>query len=281
MTAPYSTQIECWRQRRISRLTAPDGWLSVVGLFWLEDGDNSVGSAPGSRVALPARAPAAVGTIRLESGRAAFRPSAGASVLVDGKPPAATAVALRPDAEGTPTVVETGGVSLYLIARQDRLAVRVKDPDSGARRAFRGITSFPIDPSWRIEARVEQGAAPTPVAIPNVLGRETSEPSPGTLVFERAGKTYRLTPVLEQGETDWFVIFADGTNGRETYGAGRFLYVPPPKDGKTVIDFNKAYNPPCVFTDFATCPLPPPQNRLPIRIEAGEKEYAHEGPARR
>ncbi|HEX4441073.1 MAG TPA: DUF1684 domain-containing protein [Thermoanaerobaculia bacterium] len=275
MTSPYPAQIESWRQRRIARLTAPDGWLSVVGLFWLEDGENSVGSATGSRVALPARAPASVGTIRLEAGRAAFRPSAGVSVLVDGKPPAATAVVLGPDAEGTPTVVETGGLSFYLIARQDRLAVRVKDPDSEARRAFRGITSFPIDPSWRIEARVEQGAAPTPIAIPNVLGKETSEPSPGTLVFERAGKTYRLTPVLEQGETDWFVIFADGTNGRETYGAGRFLYVSPAKDGKTVIDFNKAYNPPCVFTDYATCPLPPALNRLPIRVEAGEKDYAH------
>jgi uncharacterized protein (DUF1684 family) len=271
----YSAEIETWRARRVARLTAPDGWLSVVGLFWLDEGDNAVGSAPGSRVALPARAPASAGTIRLESGRAAFRPASGATILVDGKPPAGTSIALRSDADGTPTMVEAGGVSFYLISRQDRLAVRVKDPESEARRGFRGITAFPIDPSWRIEARVEQGTAPTPIAVPNVLGKETSEPSPGTLVFDRAGKTYRLTPVLEQGETDWFVIFADATNGRETYGAGRFLYVAPPVDGKTVIDFNKAYNPPCVFTDFATCPLPPPQNRLPIRVEAGEKEYGH------
>jgi uncharacterized protein (DUF1684 family) len=168
-------------------------------------------------------------------------------------------------------------VSFYPISRQGRLAIRVKDPETDARRAFRGLTYFPVDPSWRIEARVEDNAAPKPITVPNVLGAETSEPSPGTLVFERGGKTYRLTPVLEEGETDWFVIFGDATNGHDTYGAGRFLYVPPAVDGRTVIDFNKAYNPPCVFTDYATCPLPPPQNRLPIRVEAGEKEYSHGG----
>ena len=272
---PYAAEIETWRARRVARLTAPDGWLSVVGLFWLDEGDNSVGSAAGSRVALPAHAPARVGVVRLEGGRAAFRASPGARAEVDGKP-ATGATPLRSDADGGPTAVSAGGVSFYPISRQGRLAIRVKDPESEARRAFRGLTYFPIDPSWRIEARVEPGDGPRPIAVPNVLGAETSEPSPGTLVFERGGETYRLTPVLEEGETDWFVIFADATNGRDTYGAGRFLYVAPAKDGRTVIDFNKAYNPPCVFTDYATCPLPPPQNRLPIRVEAGEKEYSHE-----
>jgi len=272
----HAAGIEAWRQRRVERLTAPDGWLSVVGLFWLEDGENAVGSAPGSRVALPARAPARVGTIRLESGRAEFRPAPGAAVTVDGKP-AVGEVALKSDADGGPTVVAAGGVSFYPISRQGRLAIRVKDPESEARRAFRGLAYFPVDPSWRIEARVEENTAAKPISVPNVLGTDTSERSPGTLVFERGGATYRLTPVLEEGESDWFVIFGDATNGRDTYGAGRFLYVAPAKDGRTVIDFNKAYNPPCVFTDYATCPLPPPQNRLPIRVEAGEKEYAHEG----
>jgi hypothetical protein len=271
----HAAEIATWRARRVARLTARDGWLAVVGLFWLEDGENSVGSASGARVALPARVPASLGTIRLEGGRAAFRPAPGAAVRVDGQTAPDAGIPLRPDAEGTPTVVEADDVAFYLIARQGRLAVRVKDPRSDARRSFRGLTYFPIDPSWRIEARVEESAAPKPISVPNVLGKETSEPSPGTLVFDRGGRTYRLTPVLEEGETDWFVIFGDATNGHDTYGAGRFLYVPPARDGKTVIDFNKAYNPPCVFTDYATCPLPPPQNRLPIRVEAGEKEYAH------
>ena len=268
----YAAEIETWRARRVARLTAPDGWLSVVGLFWLEDGDNSVGSEPGSRVALPARAPARVGTIRVTSGEATFMPAEGASVSIDGKP-AATATPLKSDANGGPTTVSAGGLTFYPISRQGRLAIRVKDPESEARRAFRGLTSFPIDPSWRIDARVEQSGAPHPIAVPNVLGKETSEPSPGTLVFERGGQTYRLTPVLEEGETDWFVIFGDATNGHETYGAGRFLYVAPAKDGRTVIDFNKAYNPPCVFTDYATCPLPPKENKLAVRIEAGEKTF--------
>jgi uncharacterized protein (DUF1684 family) len=168
-------------------------------------------------------------------------------------------------------------VSFYPISRQGKLAIRVKDPESEARRSFRGLEYFPVDSSWRVEARVEPPADAGRISVPNVLGTDTSEASPGTLVFERGGATYRLRPVLEEGETDWFVIFGDATNGRDTYGAGRFLYVAPAKDGRTVIDFNKAYNPPCVFTDYATCPLPPPGNRLPIRVEAGEKEYGHGG----
>jgi len=278
----YTAQIEEWRSRRVAALTAPDGWLSVVGLFWLEEGDNTVGSAPGSRVALPARTPPRAGVIGLEGGRAVLRAAPGAGVTVDGRA-AETEETLRSDddaGEKGPTVVSIGSVQFYLISRQGRLAARVKDPDSAARSRFHGLTYFPIDPSWRIEARFEENASPTTVAVPNVLGAETSERSPGTIVFERAGKTHRLTPVLEQGETDYFVIFGDATNGHDTYGAGRFLYVAPPKDGRTVIDFNKAYNPPCVFTDYATCPLPPPGNRLPIRVEAGERSYAHEEPGK-
>ena len=275
VVSDHAADIEAWRQRRVARLTAPDGWLTVVGLFWLDEGDNAVGSAAGSRVSLPASAPARVGTIRLESGRATLLPAAGSAVEVDGKP-ADAATPLKSDADGGPTMVTAGGVTFYPISRQGRLAIRVKDPGSEARRAFHGLTYFPIDPSWRIVARVEEDAAAKPISVPNVLGAETSERSPGTLVFERGGATYRLTPVLEEGETDWFVIFGDATNGRDTYGAGRFLYVAPAKDGRTVIDFNKAYNPPCVFTDYATCPLPPPGNRLPLRVEAGEKEYKHQ-----
>jgi len=277
-SSSYPAQIEAWRESRVASLTAPDGWLSVVGLFWLEEGDNPVGSAPGSRVALPAGTPPRLGVIRLEGGRATLRAAAGSGVGVDGRAAGAEET-LRSDAdagEKGPTVVAIGAVRFYLISRQGRLAARVKDPDSAARARFRGLTYFPIDPSWRIDARFEENASPATVSVPNVLGAETSERSPGTVVFERGGKTYRLTPVLEEGETDYFVIFGDATNGHDTYGAGRFLYVAPPKDGRTVIDFNKAYNPPCVFTDYATCPLPPPGNRLPIRVEAGEKAYAHE-----
>ncbi len=279
-SAAYRADIEAWRERRVARLRAEDGWLSVVGLFWLDEGENAVGSAPGSRVRLPAPAsPARLGSIDLAAGRATLRPASGADLTANGSPVTGPVV-LASDADEEPTMLRRGSLLFYLIRRGDKLGVRVKDSQSEARRGFHGLDYFPIDPSWRIEARFEPYDPPRSISVPNVLGQDNAEKSPGAIVFEHRGKTYRLDPVLERGETDYFVIFGDRTNGTSTYGAGRFLYVAPPVDGKTVIDFNKAYNPPCVFTDYATCPLPPPQNRLTIAVEAGEKEYAHPSAAR-
>ena len=272
--AAYRAEIEEWRAGRLARLTAEDGWLSVVGLFWLEEGDNSFGSAKDNAVVLPASAPARMGSLHLEKGHATLTVLPGVALTADGQP-VTTPRELASDAAESPTVLRSGSLLFYLIARAGKLGVRVKDSQSAARRDFHHLESFPIDPTWRLEARFEPYDPPRSIAVPNVLGHNDSEKAPGALVFERNGQTYRLDPVLERGETDYFVIFGDATNGKETYGAGRFLYVSPPVDGKTVIDFNKAYNPPCVFTDYATCPLPPPQNRLKIRVEAGEKEYAH------
>jgi uncharacterized protein (DUF1684 family) len=270
----HRAEIEAWRARRVANLTSAEGWLSVVGLFWLEEGENPIGSAPGSRVQLPASAPGRLGSIDLAAGRATFRPLPGADLTAGGKPVSGP-VALASDAEEDTTKLRAGSVLFYLISRGGKIGVRVKDAHSDARRGFRGIDYFPIDPGWRIEARFEPYDPPRSISVPNVLGQDNAETSPGALVFAHGGRTYRLDPVLERGETDYFVIFGDATNGKETYGAGRFLYVKPPVNGKTVIDFNKAYNPPCVFTAFATCPLPPPQNKLKVSIAAGEKEYAH------
>jgi len=273
--AAYRADVEAWRAQRLARVRAEDGWLSVVGLFWLEEGDNSIGSAPGSRVLLPApAAPERLGSIQLAGGRATLRAVPGADLTANGEPVSGP-LPLASDADEETTMLRRGSLLFYLIRRGDRLGVRVKDSQSEARRTFRGLDSFPIDPAWRIEARFEPYDPPKSISVPNVLGQDSDEKSPGAIVFEHAGRTYRLDPVLERGETDYFVIFGDRTNGTETYGAGRFLYVKPPVGGKTVIDFNKAYNPPCVFTEYATCPLPPPQNKLPIRIEAGEREYGH------
>ncbi len=272
--AAYRSEIEEWRASRLSRLTAEDGWPSVVGLFWLEEGENGFGSAKDNTVVLPPPAPARMGTIVLENGRATVRVLPGVELTADGKAVSAPRT-LASDASESVTRLRSGTLLFYLIERAGKLAVRVKDSQSQARREFHGLDYFPIDPSWRLTARFEPYDPPRSISVPNVLGHDDSEKSPGALVFERGGQTYRLDPVLESGETDYFVIFADATNGKETYGAGRFLYVKPPVNGTTIIDFNKAYNPPCVFTDYATCPLPPPQNRLKVRIEAGEKEYAH------
>jgi uncharacterized protein (DUF1684 family) len=268
----YRAEIEKWRARRIERLRSDTGWLTVVGLFWLEPGKNAVGSAPGNRVVLPAgKVSPYIGNLELSGGTVTFHASPGSGVASEGRP--VTNLSLRSDVTGEPTVLSIGPVSFYTIQRGDRVGVRVKDIQSDARRDFHGIASFPIDARWRVEARFEAYRPVKRIPVPNVLGMEEPTDSPGALVFELDGKTYRLDPVLETGETDLFVIFGDRTNGRETYGAGRFLYAAPPVDGKTVLDFNKAYNPPCVFTPYATCPLPPAQNKLPIAIEAGEKRY--------
>jgi len=269
----YRAEIEKWRADRVRRLTAEDGWLSVVGLSWLEEGDNSVGSAPSARVALfSGRTPARLGTIRLARGSASFTAAPGVSVTHGGKP--VRTIALASDADGDPTILRHGTVSFYAIRRGDRLGIRVKDSAAPARREFQGIDGYAIDPKWRVAARFEPYNPKKSIPIPNILGNVTQEPSPGAVVFSIGGREYRLDAVEEEGEEDLFLIFGDRTNGTATYGAGRFLYAPRPgPDGKTFVDFNKAYNPPCAFTAYATCPLPPPQNRLPVAVTAGEKRY--------
>ena len=269
----YRKEIEAWRARRIERLRADGGWLTVVGLFWLEPGKNAVGSGHGNKVVLPAGTPDFAGVLERTSDSVTFHAAPGSGVSSGGKPVATQALAS--DADGEPTVLSVGSVTFYVIRRGSRLGVRVKDARSPARREFRGIDNYPTDPKWRVEARFEPYDPPKSIPIPNVLGTEEPTPSPGALVFELDGRTYRLDPIVETGETDLFVIFGDRTNGKETYGAGRFLYASPPVGGRTILDFNKAYNPPCVFTPYATCPLPPPQNKLPIEVPAGEKKYGH------
>jgi uncharacterized protein (DUF1684 family) len=165
-------------------------------------------------------------------------------------------------------------VSFYVINRNDRLAVRVKDSESPTRNGFQGVEAFPADPSWRVNAHFEAYPPGRTLQVPTILGTVDTMAEPGAVVFEHGGKTYRLDTVLEEGETDLFIIFGDLTNRHETYGGGRFLYAKPADaQGTVMLDFNRAYNPPCVFTPYATCPLPPPQNKLSVRVEAGEKMY--------
>ena len=269
----YRAEIEKWRSERIRHLTADDGWLTVIALSWLETGDNPIGSAPSNRIVLPAgKAPSVLGRIRLAGGKARLEVAPGVEVTSGGE--RVRSLDLASDESGKPTIARHGTISFYLIKRGDKLGVRVKDSANAARKAFHGIDAFPVRSAWRLDARFEPYPAGKTIAIPSILGTISQEPSPGAVVFRIDGKEHRLDAVNEQGEDEMFLIFGDRTNGTETYGAGRFLYAPRPgKDGRTVVDFNKAYNPPCAFTPFATCPLPPPQNRLPIPIPAGEKSY--------
>jgi uncharacterized protein (DUF1684 family) len=273
--ATHKKEIEDWRSQRLATLTKQDGWLTLIGLFWLNEGENKFGSAAANPIRLPKdRAPLVAGSLWLENGRVRMTAFPAFEITANGTP--VTELALKDDTEdGGPTVLKFGTLLLNVIKRGDRVGVRVKDSDSQTRREFKGLDYYPVDPKWRIEARFEAYQPPKIIPITNVLSMTDDETSPGALAFEVAGTTYRVDPIIEKGETDLFVIISDGTTGKETYGAGRYLYVSPPdKSGKVVIDFNKAYSPPCAFTNYATCPLPPPQNRLPFRIEAGEKKYA-------
>jgi uncharacterized protein (DUF1684 family) len=264
----HQQEIEAWQANRASRLRAADGWLTLAGLYWLSEGSNDV--------SLPAKPPIRSQFV-LQNGKVTL--ATNPVLTIDGNPVAAS-VDLQNDTEPNPTVVRTGTLSFVAIRREDaghgpRFGIRVRDTAADARTHFLGLDYFPIDSSYRVEARFEAYNPPKSIPITNVLGMTSNEISPGALVFTLQGQEFRIDPILEQGEKDYFIIFKDGTSGKETYGAGRYLYAhPPDASGKTVVDFNKAYNPPCAFTPYATCPLPPRQNRLPIRIEAGEKKYA-------
>ncbi|PYQ16144.1 MAG: DUF1684 domain-containing protein [Acidobacteria bacterium] len=278
--ATYRAEIETWRQQREARLKAEDGWLSVAGLFWLDEGPNRFGSGPGNAIALPAAAaPAVAGTFELRQGKVTVRVEPGVAVTSAGKP--VGTMELRSDDPGPPDVLKLGRLSLQVIARGGRIGIRMKDPESHARRSFAGLRWFPVREDLRLRARFVPWPAARSIPIANVLGQVNPLPSPGYAEFTLAGRTLRLEPVVEEsGASELFFIFRDETAGKETYPAGRFLYSAMPRDGEVVLDFNKAYSPPCAFTDYATCPLPPPQNRLPVRVEAGEKDpHRHPGPS--
>ncbi|MBU8899670.1 DUF1684 domain-containing protein [Corallococcus sp. H22C18031201] len=265
-----TTATRAWNESRIQRLTSEDGWLTLVGLSWLKEGEQTAGSAPNSAVPLPASTPARVGTFTRTGEAVTFQPAPGVTLTRNGLP--FTGGALQSDAKGEPDVLKVGSVTFQVIKRGDRLGVRVKDSEAPTRKAFHGIPVYEPSAAWRVQARLEPAAAPHTLAVPNVLGMVEEMPSPGTLVFTVNGKEYRLMPVIEEGANQLFIIFADETNRDTTYGAGRFLSAElPDKDGRVTLDFNRAYNPPCAFTRFATCPLPPRGNRLALRVEAGEK----------
>ena len=268
----YQKEIADWQAWRLDRAAGPDGWATLVGLYWFKPGANRFGSAADNDLVLEGAAvPAHVGTFTLDKDSIRFSAAPGAGVQSGGKP--VTALTLATDAQDDTTVLTHGTATFYAIDRDGHYGLRVKDTQADARVHFAGLQYFPTDPAWRFDARFEPYSPMKKVPIINVLGMEENFDSPGAVVFSLDGKEYRLDAVLEQGEDDYFIMFADQTSGRQTYGAGRFMYVKPPKDGRTVLDFNKSYNPPCAFSPYATCPLPPPQNRLPLAITAGELKY--------
>lgn len=267
----YRASIRAWRAERVADLKAPGGWLSLIGLHWLEPGSSRVGSAPSNDIVLNA-GPAYVGTVHVKDGDVRFCPAGDSGVRVDGQ--RVECAVLIDDANGNPTRVTFGSVSLYLIERYGRLALRVKDLHAPARVHFQGLDYFPISKEWRIEGRFVPYEEPHTLKFPTVVGTVGTAPNPGRIVFEVNGEQYDLDVIRHPDSDDFFVIFGDRTNGKTTYTPGRFLHVAfPDENGHVIVDFNKAYNPPCVFTPYATCPLPPPQNRLDLKVTAGERMY--------
>jgi uncharacterized protein len=268
----HAAEIHAWQQERLQRLLAEDGWLSLVGLHWLKPGVNSFGSGAGSgiRLAVPG-IPEYAGILDLSGRGVILRANRGVRIAVDGR--SVRQARLRPDDQKDPSVIELDRLRMTLIRRGERLGLRVKDPESSMRKEFAGLEYFPVDPYYRVRAQFVSYPQQKKFEVADATGGTQVMISPGYATFELNGQSMRLEPALEGDRL--FFIFRDATSGKETYGAGRYLYTDLPKDGGLVIDFNQAYNPPCAFTPYATCPLPPRQNHLPVAVRAGELQYAN------
>lgn len=273
--ASYYPSIKAWQEHRNAGLRSPDSWLTLAGLFWLPPGDSTIGTGPTNTFVLPQGAgPAVIGRLHLSGDSVIFTNLAGAAVTANGKP-LSHPMALRYD-ETSPDVVRAGTLSFFIIKRLDRLGVRAKDTASPVLKNFTGMSYFPIAPQFDFrDAKLIPDSKKMPIL--NVLGQTEMQESPGVVEFSYRGKTYRLRPIYE-GKTLFF-LFKDPTNQSATYQAGRMLNTPLPVNGTIDLDFNKSYNPPCTFTPYATCPLPPRENDLPFPVEAGEKRYRHGHPA--
>jgi uncharacterized protein (DUF1684 family) len=270
----YTRSIDEWRAARIASLKKPDGWFSFAGSGLVDTGESRVGRASDNAIVLP-KGPDHLGTLKVsEDGRITFRAAEKSEARINAQPIDGE-VELETNAGGnTPTRITFGEQWFYVIRSGDTIGWRFRDPESAALESFKGIETFPTDPSWRIEADWEAFDPPREIELVTVINTLEKAKVPGKATFEREGKRYTLQPVTED-DGQLFFIIADKTSGQETYGAARFLYADPPKDGKVVLDFNKAYNPPCALSPHVVCPTAPPENRMALRVTAGEKKFAH------
>lgn len=269
---PYEVEIQTWRQQREAKLKAEDGWLTVAGLFWLKEGINTFGTDPTLDIVLPQNtAHGKVGSLELHQGVVTLRVEAGVTVQANDQP--VKVLEVKSDVDEKPDSIGVGELKLSLIKRGERFGLRLRDKNSQARREFKGLSWFPVSEKYRVTATFVPFDQPKGITIINVVGDVLKMQSPGMLSFQLDGQQFHLQPVIEEDEHQLFIIFRDLTAGKSTYPAGRFLYADLPKDGKVVLDFNEATNPPCAFTAYATCPLPPKQNYLRVAVEAGELTY--------
>jgi uncharacterized protein (DUF1684 family) len=272
----FAAQEQAWRDARKAELIAPEGWTSVVGLHWIDRGAHYAGSAPGNGLKL-AKGPAHLGMFDLgKDGRVRFVPAEGVALTLDGQPLAGPTWLSRDIDAGGPSKLgfDDGKGVATIIVRGDRTALRIRHADAEARTRFKGLAYWPGGPDWKVGARFVPHPEGRTLPIVNIVNMVEHVPNPGVVEFQRDGRTHRLE-VLDQGEPTLFLVYADRTSGHGSYPAGRYLDIARPgPDGRVVIDFNRGENPPCAFTEFATCPLPPTANRLDLAVVAGEKAYA-------
>ncbi len=267
----YIASIKEWHKKRIENLEDEDGWLNLVGLYWLKPGENKFGTNLGNDIVFPrGMAPGVIGTLTLKDGTVTVHVQPDARVFCNSQP--VSEMILQNDNSGNPTVLSLGYLKWFIIKRGNMYGVRVRDLNAPLLKEFKGIETFQVNEDWKIKAKYVPNNPPKIISVQSIIGTTEKDTITSSLVFSIKGKEFRLDPLIEGDQL--FIIFADETNGDETYGAGRFLYADKPDSGDNVIlDFNKAYNPPCAFTKYATCPLPPKQNFLQIKITAGEKKY--------
>jgi uncharacterized protein (DUF1684 family) len=267
--SPYQQSVEKWRQSYEAKLKADDGWLTVSALLWLHEGENTFGSAPSNAVVLPYNyVPAKAGRFDLHQGKIVIHVNSGVPITLAGKP--VESMELRPDSKEDR--LNIGDLTFFVHASGKRYAIRVKDKNSDLRKNFKGLHWFPVNEAYRFNASFVAYPKPREVEITNLLGDRGPAYFPGYVAFMLGGKEYRLD-AEDNGTGGLFIVFRDLTSKKDTYQAARFLDAAPPKDGHVEIDFNKAYNPPCAYNPYATCPLPSARNRLPVEIPAGEKRY--------
>lgn len=279
--AAYRASVEKWRADYEADLKSDHGWLSIAGLFWLHEGENKFGSDPTNDIVLPDSAPADAGFFEFHAGKTIAHIKPGVAAAMNGKP--VETAELLPDSRlghtrPSDTRLTLGGLTLWVHASGDRYAIRLRDPNSALRRDFHGLSWFPVDESYRVVARFVAYDQPKQVPIQNLAGDSLALPISGYAVFTLHGQEFRIEGQFDQPDHPTAIEFVirDLTSGKETYAASRFLDTDAPKDGTVILDFNEAYNPPCAYNPFTTCPLPPPGNRLRVRIEAGEKMYKHD-----
>jgi uncharacterized protein (DUF1684 family) len=270
---PYDVEIKKFQQEREAALKTDTGWLTIAGLWFLTQPQTTFGSDPLNDIVFPASAPSRAGTFELRNGRVAVRAAEGVSFQLNGK--SITQTELKSDGEGQPDRVALGNSLQFWVHNSgDRLSIRLRDQNNPLRKNFAGTSWFPINRAYRVEGTYTPYDKPKVIEVPNILGDIDRMPIPGIVTFTLNGQEHKLEPVAEEGDAQYWFIFRDLTSQTDTYPAARFLYTPPPVNGKMMLDFNRAQNPPCAYNPYTTCPLPTEQNRLRTRVEAGEKRYA-------